>query len=127
LLCNPGDKRSLRKGLCEDMRKQGESTIDQAKEIIAQKAKEMSANISVSGTNYVGVVDEDNNGCYVALVVGIKDAAGKNTLVSCLITGTVIHEKPVFFAMYDPYVSPDTTEDEVKRSKVIGADLDKAN
>lgn len=123
----PGDPHSLRQGLCRDMRKQGGATLDQAKEIIAKKAQEMSANISVSGTNFIGVVDEDDHGCYAALVVNVKDAAGKNIVISSLITSTVIRSKPIFFAIYDPYVNSETTQHQVRRSKTIAADLDRAN
>lgn len=123
----PGESQSLRKGLCQDMRKQGDSTLDKAKEIVAQKAKEMSANFAINSTSYIGVVDEDEHGCYAALLVNVKDTNGKSIVISSIVTSTVIHSKPLFFAIYNKYDGPETTQEGVERSKAVAADLDKAN
>jgi hypothetical protein len=123
----PGDVPALRKELCIDMRKQGDATLSGVKDIVAQAAKDLNANIAVSSTKYIGVIDEDSHGCYAALLVGVKGADGKNILMSSIVTSTVVHSKPLFFAMYNEYRGPETTQEDVGRSKVMAADLDQAN
>lgn len=123
----PGETKQLRDDLCKDMRKQGDATLSGVKDIVANAAKELNANIAVNSTKYIGVVDEDDHGCYAALLVGVKGGDGKNILMSSVVTSTVVHGKPLFLAVYDEYKGPETTQEDVGRSKVVLADFDKAN
>jgi hypothetical protein len=123
----PGDNKKLRNELCQDMRKQGDATLAGVKDIVANAARELNANIAVNSTKYVGVVDEDDNGCYAALLIGVKGGDGKNILMSSIVTSTVIHGKPLFFAMYNQYDGPDTAKEDVDRSRIVAADFDRSN
>ncbi|HZV22060.1 MAG TPA: hypothetical protein VE986_11010 [Hyphomicrobiales bacterium] len=122
-----GDNQALRKELCQDMRKQGDATLSGVKEIVAEAAKDLKANIAVNSTKYIGVIDEDSHGCYAALLIGVRGSDGKNLLMSSIVTSTVIHSKPLFFAMYNQYAGPETTQEDVARSKVVAANFDQAN
>lgn len=122
----PGEMQTLRQQLCQDMRKQGDATLSGVKDIVAKAAKDLNANIGINSTKYIGVVDEDSHGCYAALLIGVKGANG-NLLMSSIVTSTVIHSKPLFFAMYNEYSGPETTQEDVNRSKVVAADFDQAN
>lgn len=122
----PGETQSLRKSLCADMRKQGDAVLSGVKDIVAQKAKELQANIAVTSTSYIGVVDEDAHGCYAALLVGTK-GAGKTVLMSSLVTSTVLHAKPLFLAIYKEYSGPETTQASVRTAKDTLAELDRKN
>ncbi len=123
----PGDTKANRKSLCNDMRKQGQSTLAGVKDIVARKAKELKADIAVSSTKYIGVVDEDDHGCYAALLVGVKGADGANILMSSIVTSTVVRSKVLFMAIYSHYVSPDTTREGVQLAKETAAELDISN
>ncbi len=123
----PGDTQKLRKDLCVDMRKQGDATLAGVKDIVAKAAKDLNANIAVTGTKYVGVVDEDEHGCYAALLINVKGGDGKTIVMSSVVTSTVVHSKPLFFAIYNEYKGPDQAQEDVERSKVVAADFDKAN
>jgi hypothetical protein len=123
----PGDAQSTRKALCQEMRKQGNINLDGVKDVVAQKAKEMGANIGVNSTQYIGVVDEDVHGCYAALLVGLKDESGRNIIMSSVVTTTVVHSKPVFFAVYSEYTGPEATLTSVQTAKATAAELDAKN
>jgi hypothetical protein len=122
----PGDTKKLRDDLCQDMRKQGDATLSGVKDIVAKAAKELKAKVAVTGTKYVGVVDEDAHGCYAALLINVK-GSGKPIVMSSIVTSTVVHGRPLFFAMYNEYAGPDTATQDVARSKVVAAEFDQAN
>ncbi|MGA7326196.1 MAG: hypothetical protein WBX25_17355 [Rhodomicrobium sp.] len=122
-----GDNQTLRKQLCNDMRKQGQDTLAGVKDIVAKKAKELKANIGVTSTAYIGVLDEDEHGCYAALLVGVKGATGEDLLMSSIVTSTVIRKKPLFLAIYAKYTGPEVTQNGVQLAKGTAADLDRLN
>jgi hypothetical protein len=122
-----GETKALRKSLCDDMRKQGQATLAGVKDIVAEKAKELRAKIAVTSTNYIGVIDEDDHGCYAALLVGVKGGDNSVTLMSSIVTSTVIHSKVFFMAYYSEYKGPKTTQLGVQASKDTAAKLDKRN
>jgi hypothetical protein len=123
----PGETKSVRKDLCTEMRKQGQATLDGVKDIVAAKAKELRANIAVTSTNYIGVLDEDDHGCYAALLVGVKGAGNETVLMSSTVTATVIHSKPLFLAIYSEYKGPETTQAGVHAAKDTTVQLDSLN
>jgi hypothetical protein len=123
----PGETTKLRKDLCVDMRKQGDATLSGVKDIVAKAARELNANIAVTGTKYVGVVDEDDHGCYAALLINVKGSDGQPIVMSSIVTSTVVRGKPLFFAIYNEYQGSEQTQDDVNRSKAALADFDRAN
>lgn len=123
----PGSDAAMRKEFCNAMRKQGNSTLDGVKDIVAQKAKELGQNFGVNSTSYIGVLDEDEHGCYSALLVGVSDGSGHTTIMSAVITSTVIRSKAIFLAYYAEYVSPETTTSGVQAAKMTAAELDAKN
>jgi hypothetical protein len=123
----PGETKKLREDLCQDMRKQGDATLSGVKDIVANAAQELNANIAVSSTKYIGVVDEDEHGCYAALLVGVKGADGKNIIMSSVVTSTVVRGRAMFLAVYNEYKGPETTQEDVDRSRIVLSDFDRAN
>jgi hypothetical protein len=95
----PGDPQSFRKAICDSLRKQGDfsAALDKAKESVAQSAKELQANIAINNSRFIGVLDEDEHGCYAGLLVGVK---GEQTSVvlSAVVMSTVIHAKPLLIS-----------------------------
>ncbi len=122
-----GDTTKLRKDLCLDMRKQGDATLSGVKRIVADAAKELNANIAVTSTKYIGVVDEDEHGCYAALLIGVKGTDGKIILMSSLVTSTVVRGKPLFSALYHRYQGAQTTERSLQEAKLTAAAFDTRN
>jgi hypothetical protein len=122
-----GKKSDLRKQLCNEMRKQGQKVLSDAKGVVAKAAKELNTNMLVTSTKLIGVLGEDDHGCYAGLLIGAKDAGGKVILTSSIVTSTVIHSKGLFLAYYDEYVSPETTQRGLQSSQAIAADLDRKN
>jgi hypothetical protein len=123
----PGKTETLRKQLCADMRKQGDATLAGVEDIVAEKAKELRADIAVTSTKYVGVMAEDAHGCYAALLIGVKGADGGALLMTSVVTSTVSHGKPLFLAIYRPYEGPRTIKAAVADAKATMAEFDTLN
>jgi hypothetical protein len=122
-----GDKPSLRKNLCVDMRKQGDATLAPVKDYVANAAKELNTTIAINSTKVIGVVGEDEHGCYLAILVGVRLADNHNLLRSVLITSTVVHGKMIFSGNYHIYKGPETTERSLQEAKALAKAFDAAN
>lgn len=122
-----GEKAHLRKELCNAMRKQGQVMPADVKDSVAKAAKDLSANIGAASTKLIGVLDEDDHGCYLGLLIGAKGADGKVALVSSVVTSTVLHSKGLFLAYYNDYAGPETMQAGVRASKAAAAELDQKN
>ena len=123
----PGKTETLRKELCAGMRKQGDATFASVEDLVAEKAKELRADIAVTSTKYVGVMAEDAHGCYAALLIGVKRANGEAQLMTSIVTSTVSHGKPLFLAIYRPYEGPRTIKAAVADAKATMAEFDTLN
>lgn len=124
----PGDARSIRKVLCDSFRKQGDfsGALDRAKEAAAKSAKELLANIAIENSRFVGVLDEDDHGCYSGLLLGVKNGE-TSVLLSAVVMSTVIHAKPLFSAIYREYKGPESMQSELQVVKAEAAALDAGN
>ncbi len=122
-----GEKRDLRKQLCNEMRKQTQQAPSDVKGVVARAAMELNSNAGVTGTKLIGVLGEDDHGCYSGLLIGGKGADGKVALTSSIVASTVIHSKGLFLAYYDDYAGPETTQRAVRFSQATAADLDQKN
>lgn len=122
-----GETQALRKSLCDDMRKQGDATLAPVKDMVANAAKELNSKVAVNSTKLIGVVGEDQHGCYVALLVGVHGNDGRNFLMSTLVTSTVVRGKAIFLGNYHEYKGPETTERSLREAKATAAAFDARN
>jgi hypothetical protein len=122
-----GNRATLRKALCNDMRKQGDATLAPIKDIVANAAEELNTNVAVNSTKMIGVVGQDQHACYSALLVGVRTADNENILMSALITATVVRGKPIFSAIYHEYKGPETTQRSLAEAKSLAAVFDAKN
>ena len=84
-------------------------------------------NALVTTCTHGGVIDEDEHGCYAALLVGVKGGDGNNILMSSVVTSTVLRSKPIFLAIYKEYIGPETTQASVQTAKDTLAEFDRYN
>jgi tetratricopeptide (TPR) repeat protein len=122
-----GETQSLRKELCDAMRKQSDATLSNVPNIVADAAKDLKSKIAVTSTKYIGVVDEDEHGCYAAILGGFKGDDGKDLLKFSLVTSTVIRGKTLFSAIYHEYEGPDTTRRTLEEAKITSGAFDARN
>jgi len=122
-----GNRATLRKTLCNDMRKQGDATLAPIKDIVANAAEELNTNVAVNSTKMIGVVGQDQHACYSALLVGVRTADNENILMSALIIATVVRGKPIFSAIYHEYKGPETTQRSLEEAKSLAAVFDARN
>ncbi len=123
----PGDTQGNRKALCAEFRKQGDATLSSVKDSVAKSAEELHADMAVTSTRFIGVLDEDEHGCYVGILTGVKGADQKNIFMSVVMVSTVLHAKPLYSGIYREYLGPETTQGEVQVGKVEAAELDESN
>lgn len=122
-----GDQTSLRKGMCTEIRKQGSEALDGVKDLVDKKAKEMGQSFGINTLSYIGVIDEDEHGCYAAMVGNVRDNSGKSTIMSTIITSTIVRKKAIFFAHYAEYLGPETTTATLQAAKAAATELDVLN
>jgi hypothetical protein len=121
-----GSKGTLRKGLCNSMRKQGDATLA-IKDSVAKAAEELNTNAAVNSTKMIGVVGEDQHACYSVLLVGVRTADNENIVMSAFIIATVVRGKPIFSAIYHEYKGPETTRGSLEEAKSLAAVFDARN
>jgi Tetratricopeptide repeat len=122
-----GDRKDSRKQLCNDMRGQTDTTLADVPNIVADAAKDLKSNIAVSSTKYVGVLDEDEHGCYAGILVGVKGDKGENLVMFSLVTSTSMRGKTISSAIYHEYVGTETTQRALKEAKTTAAAFDAQN
>ncbi|MGO9985400.1 MAG: hypothetical protein ACLPIX_14490, partial [Rhodomicrobium sp.] len=66
-----GDNQDNRKALCNEFRKQGDSTLSSVKESVAKTAEELHTEMAINSTRLIGVLDEDEHGCYVGILTSV--------------------------------------------------------
>jgi hypothetical protein len=119
----PGDAGGHRKTLCDDMGKSSNDSLTPGiKDATAKAAKELGT-ATVNSVKYLGVLDQDEHGCYAGLLVKLQG----DTLMSVTILGTVIRGKALFSAVYDEFKGSETTQRGVQVSKTTALGLDEKN
>lgn len=116
-----GNRDTNRKALCNDLRQTTDKALDDVKNIVDKTAKELKANMGVNSTQYMGVLAEDDHGCYAGLLVGVKGATG-NLIMSTVILATTLNDKTIFSAYYDQFTEPAVTERDIARAKATALD-----
>jgi len=107
-----GQSHALRKALCTDMRGQTDAAVKDVKADVARAARELGSDMAVNSTHYIGVVDEDDHGCYAELLSSVK-SANTSVVMSTLVISTYIHGKALFSAVYHKHVDDRTFEAEL--------------
>jgi hypothetical protein len=97
------------------------------KDTVAKVAKEIKADVAINSTKYIGVLDEDEHGCYAGLLIGVQGADKKPLLMSSVVTSTVVHGKMIFLAVYNEYSNPEVITALLQNAKNTMLDLDRKN
>jgi hypothetical protein len=122
----PGETQSLRKSVCSDIRKMRDVTPGDLKDVVEKSARDLQANIAVTNTKDLGVVDEDEHGCYSSVLIGMRSGE-KSTLTSSVVMSTVLRGKPVFLGVWSKYEGPETTIAGLQTLKAAALELDRQN
>lgn len=121
-----GDRAAGRKALCTELRKVHLTTKDIAPSI-AKSAEELRRNIAVSNLKDLGVLGEDEHGCYSGLLAGVSAGKDNSYLVHAVIGATVVRGKYLFFGLYSKYVDEAGAAKSLRQAQSIAAELDSKN
>ncbi len=121
-----GSRESLRKAVCDDMRKQGDATISDVPDIVAKAAQQLHAKMAVNSTRMLGVLAEDAHGCYAGVLVNATVGAS-SSIRNVDILATIVHDRVLFVSLYSEYKNPSESKKFLLLEEAIAADLDSKN
>jgi hypothetical protein len=95
---------------CEVVRKQGQALSDQGTKNVADKIHEANSKIDFQGQTFLGVLEDDPNGCYVGMFQKFKAETGAAiSQVNVFFMGS-IKEREMFFYVWVPYRDDSTVK-----------------
>jgi len=121
-----GSIQSQRKTICDDMRKETDASLSNVPDKVAETAKELHVNLSVSKVKSLGLLAEDSHACYSGILVTTKNAAGPY-IANVDYFGTVIHGKKIWASLYSKYQNPSESQKSLLLLESIAADLEAKN
>lgn len=121
-----GDRAARRKTLCDQTRSQN-LDVKEVQQSVAKSAEELRRNIAINNIKDLGVLAEDEHGCYLGLLVGVN--AGKNNtyLVHVIVVSTILQGKALFFGLYSKYEDEAGAARSLRRAQSIATELDSKN
>lgn len=122
-----GDRAANRKTECDDLRQQTDEAIKDVPQISERTAREMKIKGSVKNIQYLGVLDEDQHGCYGALLSRNVDGKGNVYVVYVVVLRTVLHGKDLWVGVYSQYGSAAASLRTLQLAKTTAAQLDQEN
>lgn len=122
-----GDRAANRKASCQDLRGQTDEAIKDVPEISDRTAREMKIKGSIKNIQYLGVLDEDQHGCYAALMSRNVDGKGNAYVMYVLVVRTVIHQKDLWVGVYSEYGDAGANKRTLQLAKTTAAQLDQKN
>lgn len=120
------DRAAARKELCGQIRQAKIDTKD-VQQSVAKSAEELRRNIAVNNVKDLGVLAEDEHGCYSGLLVGVSGGKDNTYLVHTIIGATILRGKYLFFALYSKYTDDTAAAKSLQQGKTVAADLDSKN
>ena len=122
-----GDRQANRKDACEDLRHQTDDAVKDVPDVVERTAREMRVKTSVKSIQYLGVLDEDQHGCYAALLSRNVDGKGTVYVMYVVVVRTVIHGKDLWAAVYSQYGDGAANTATLQLAKTTAAQLDQKN
>jgi hypothetical protein len=121
-----GDRVARRKTLCDQTRSQNLEVKD-VQQSVAKSAEELRRNIAINNIKELGVLAEDEHGCYLGLLVGVAGGKNNTYLVHVIVAATILHGKSLFFGLYSKYEDETGAAQSLRRAQSIATELDSKN
>jgi hypothetical protein len=96
------------KEICASLRAEGEKTLSGLTPDIKARAETVLKDVKFNETRFLGVLAENSNACYFALLQKLKTEAGTEKTQVTLATVTILKGKIVYFYTYALYVNGET-------------------
>jgi hypothetical protein len=115
------------KQLCSQQREASEKAVSGLATDMKARVEEAVRGVQLNQVRSLGVVAEDANACYAALVQRLKAETGKDVTIMALFATTFVQGKLVFYYLYSPYRSAQTVTALLAKQKLNVAALLAAN
>jgi hypothetical protein len=115
------------KQLCSQQREASEKAVSGLATDMKARVEEAVRGVQFNQVRSLGVVAEDANACYAALVQRLKAETGKDVTIMALFATTFVHGKLVLYYLYSPYRSAQTVTALLAKQKLNVAALLAAN
>jgi hypothetical protein len=115
------------KQLCSQQREASEKVVAGLATDMKARVEEAVRGVQVNQVRSLGVVAEDANACYAALVQRLKAETGKDVTIMALFATTLVRGKLVLYYLYSPYRSAQTMTALLAKQKLNVAALMAAN
>jgi len=115
------------KQLCSQQREASEKVVTGIATDMKARIEEAVRGVQLNQVRSLGVVAEDANACYAALVQRFKAETGKDVTIMALFATTFVQGKLVLYYLYSPYRSAQTMTALLAKQKLNVAALLAAN
>jgi len=115
------------KQLCSQQREASEKVVTGIATDMKARIEEAVRGVQLNQVRSLGVVAEDANACYAALVQRFKAETGKDVTIMALFATTFVQGKLVLYYLYSPYRSAQTMPALLAKQKLNVAALLAAN
>jgi hypothetical protein len=112
---------------CSVLRAQGEKILANQMPDIKARVENTLKQIKMNETNFLGVLGEDHDACYAALIQKIGTEAGTEKTQVTMFAVTILKNRSVFVYRFAVYQNPDTVNAVLAKIKVDVAALMAAN
>jgi hypothetical protein len=112
---------------CSTLRAQGHDAIDNMASNIKSIMENALKNVKMNGLSFVGVLAENQTGCYFGEVQNLTTEFGTAKTQLILIGVTVVKNKYVFVDRFSVYTTSDAVADELAKLQSTVVSLQAAN
>jgi hypothetical protein len=104
----PDDPEGHIRQICQVMRSQSDSVLDQMKQNITERVEKALEGVKHSGISNVGVLGEDPGACFWGVMQSFALPDGSKKVQAALTAFTLQRGKLVYLYLFSPYVGPET-------------------
>jgi hypothetical protein len=113
----PQTPDTIIKTACNDMRAQGDQLLAAVAPGVKARAEEVLKTVKINEMKFLGVVGEEPNACYAALLQKIHTEIGTDKTQVTVFATTIVKSKLVYLYQFAPYVDGDSVTDLVAQQK----------
>jgi hypothetical protein len=123
----PGTPEATIKEACDQMRAQGDKLVTDMEPDVKARAEQVLKTVKINEMKFLGVVGEDPNVCYAAMLQKFGTEVGTDKTQATVFATTIVKGKLVYFYLFAPYVSGDTVTDLLAQQRAHVQQLQTAN
>jgi hypothetical protein len=123
----PAAPAEVIKGTCAQLRAKGESLTTNMTPDVQRRFDEVMKTVKINEMKFLGVLDEDSNTCYAALLQRIRLQTGTDIAQAAVFATTIVKSKLVYYYLFAPYVGGQSVIDLLNQLRRNVAALEASN